>query len=126
MRTYLVVIDETPEAGVALRFAARRAAKTGGMVEILALIAPVEFVGLGGVQATVGPCNHSCVGGDTASAAGSVNNQSKLAMAPSGSVDPADDSSNGEPNGPAVGVIDPITAVGDTFEVEIWVYVVFF
>lgn len=53
MRTYLVVIDETPEAGVALRFAARRAAKTGGMVEILALIAPVEFVGLGGVQATL-------------------------------------------------------------------------
>ena len=53
MRTYLVVIDETAEAEVALRFAARRAAKTGGSVQILALIPPVEFVGLSGVQATM-------------------------------------------------------------------------
>lgn len=53
MRTYLVVIDETPEAEVALRFAARRAAKTHGSVQILALIPPVEFVGLGAVQATM-------------------------------------------------------------------------
>ncbi|UVO54845.1 universal stress protein [Sphingomonas sp. SUN039] len=53
MRTYLVVIDETPEAEAALRFAARRAAKTGGTVQILALIPPVEFVGLSGVQATM-------------------------------------------------------------------------
>ncbi len=53
MRTYLVVIDETPEASVALRFAARRAAKTGGTVQILALIPPVEFVGMGSVQATL-------------------------------------------------------------------------
>ena len=35
MRTYLSVIDETPEARVALRFAARRAAKTGGAVLIV-------------------------------------------------------------------------------------------
>lgn len=53
MRTYLVVIDETPEAEVALRFAARRAAKTGGSVRILALIPPAEFVQWGGVQATI-------------------------------------------------------------------------
>lgn len=53
MRTYLVVIDETPEAGVALRFAARRAAKTGGAVQVLALIPPTEFVAFGGVQATI-------------------------------------------------------------------------
>lgn len=53
MRTYLVVIDETAEAGIALRFAARRAAKTGGTVEILALIPPSEFVQWGGVQATI-------------------------------------------------------------------------
>ncbi len=53
MRTYLVVIDETPEAEVALRFAARRAAKTKGKVLILALVPPVEFVGLGDVQATI-------------------------------------------------------------------------
>ncbi|MCJ8159435.1 universal stress protein [Sphingomonas sp. LaA6.9] len=53
MRTYLVVIDETEEATIALRFAARRAAKTGGTVEILALVPPAEFVQWGGVQATI-------------------------------------------------------------------------
>lgn len=53
MRTYLVVIDDTEESGIALRFAARRAAKTGGTVEILALIPAVEFVQWGGVQATI-------------------------------------------------------------------------
>jgi len=53
MRTYLVVIDETDEARVALRFAARRAAKTGGTVEILALIPRAEFVQWGGVQAAM-------------------------------------------------------------------------
>ncbi|WP_333573026.1 universal stress protein [Sphingomonas sp.] len=53
MRTYLVVIDDSPEAEIALRFAARRAAKTGGNVEILALIPPAEFVQWGGVMATI-------------------------------------------------------------------------
>jgi nucleotide-binding universal stress UspA family protein len=53
MRTYLVVIDESPESEIALRFAARRAVKTGGSVEILALTAPQEFVQWGGVMATI-------------------------------------------------------------------------
>jgi hypothetical protein len=53
MRTYLVVVDETREAETALRFAARRAAKTGGTVHILALVPPAEFVQWGGVQATI-------------------------------------------------------------------------
>lgn len=53
MRTYLVIIDETSEAEVALRFAARRAVKTGGGVRILALIPPGEFVAWGGVQETM-------------------------------------------------------------------------
>ena len=53
MRIYLVVIDDTSEAEVALRFAARRAVKTGGAVEILALIPPQEFIAFGGVQATI-------------------------------------------------------------------------
>jgi nucleotide-binding universal stress UspA family protein len=53
MRTYLVVIDETPEAEVALRFAARRAAKTGGAVEVLALLPKQDFVAWGGVVATM-------------------------------------------------------------------------
>ncbi|HEX8375487.1 MAG TPA: universal stress protein [Geminicoccaceae bacterium] len=53
MRSYLVVIDETAEARVALRYAARRAARTGGTVEILAIIPPAEFVQWGGVQAAM-------------------------------------------------------------------------
>ena len=53
VRTYLVVVDESPEAETALRFAARRAAQTGGAVRILALIPPAEFVQWGGVQATM-------------------------------------------------------------------------
>ena len=53
MRAYLVVIDETEEALSALRFAARRAARTGGTVEILALIPQQEFVQWGGVQAAM-------------------------------------------------------------------------
>ncbi len=53
MRTYLVVVDDTPEAEVALRFAARRAAKTGGAVEILVVIPRQDFVAWGGVQATI-------------------------------------------------------------------------
>ncbi len=44
MRTYLVVVDESAEAEAALLFAARRAAKTGGGVHILALIPKTEFV----------------------------------------------------------------------------------
>jgi nucleotide-binding universal stress UspA family protein len=53
MRIYLVVVDDTPEAGIALRFAARRAVKTGGGVEILTVIPPQEFIAFGGVQATI-------------------------------------------------------------------------
>jgi hypothetical protein len=53
MGTYLVVLDETEEARVALRFAARRAAETSGSVAILAPIPPQEFVEWGGVQAAM-------------------------------------------------------------------------
>lgn len=53
MRTYLVVIDESPEAALAMRFAARRAAQTGGTVHVLAVTEPQEFVPWGGVQATI-------------------------------------------------------------------------
>ena len=53
MRIYLVVVDDSPESEVALRFAARRAVKTGGGVEILALLPPQEFIAFGGVQATI-------------------------------------------------------------------------
>lgn len=53
MRTYLVVIDETDEARIALRFASRRASKTQGAVHILALVEKEAFVAWGGVQATL-------------------------------------------------------------------------
>ena len=53
MRIYLVVIDDSPESRIALRFAARRAVKTGGGVEILTLLPPQEFIAFGGVQATI-------------------------------------------------------------------------
>ncbi|HEY0315787.1 MAG TPA: universal stress protein [Sphingomonas sp.] len=49
-RAYLVVLDGSAEARVALRFAARRAAKTGGALEMLAIVEPAEFVQWGGVQ----------------------------------------------------------------------------
>ena len=52
-RTYLVVIDDSAEARVALRFAARRAAKTNGAVEVLAVVEPQDFVQWGGVQAAI-------------------------------------------------------------------------
>jgi nucleotide-binding universal stress UspA family protein len=52
-RTYLIVIDDSAEARVALRFAARRAAKTGGAIEVLAVVEPQEFVQWGGVQAAI-------------------------------------------------------------------------
>jgi nucleotide-binding universal stress UspA family protein len=50
LRTYLVVIDDSPEARVALRFAARRAAKTEGRVEVLAVVEPQDFLQWGGVE----------------------------------------------------------------------------
>jgi nucleotide-binding universal stress UspA family protein len=49
-RTYLVVVDDSAEARVALRFAARRAAKTNGRVEVLGIVEPQDFVQFGGVQ----------------------------------------------------------------------------
>lgn len=53
MRTYLVVIDQSEESTLAMRFAARRAAKTGGNVHILAAIEPQDFVAFGAVAATM-------------------------------------------------------------------------
>ena len=53
MRSYLVVMDESQESRAALRYAARRAARTGGVIELLALIPPQEFVQWGRVQAAM-------------------------------------------------------------------------
>jgi hypothetical protein len=46
-----VVVADSAEARVALRFAARRAAKTKGRIEVLGIVEPQDFVQFGGVQA---------------------------------------------------------------------------
>ena len=53
MRVYLAIVDETEEAKLALRFAARRAADTGGSVHIVALVPRQQFNAFGGIQATI-------------------------------------------------------------------------
>ena len=53
MRKFLVVLDDSRECLNAMRFAAMRAASTGGGVEILAVIPPDEFnhwVGVGEIM----------------------------------------------------------------------------
>jgi nucleotide-binding universal stress UspA family protein len=42
-RVFLVVVDESPELGVALRYACLRAKKTGGRVALLYVIEPADF-----------------------------------------------------------------------------------
>lgn len=50
-RKYVVVVDQTPECRVALRYAAGRARHTpGGQVMIVYVMPPLEFVQWGGVQ----------------------------------------------------------------------------
>jgi hypothetical protein len=78
MRTYLAVVDETAEAEIALRFAARRAAKTGGTVLVLALIEPAEFVAWGGVQATMEDEARQRAEGLVASASGTLFDESGI------------------------------------------------
>ncbi|PZQ46971.1 MAG: universal stress protein [Rhodovulum sulfidophilum] len=43
MRKFLIILDDTPEMLNALRYAAIRASKTGGAVEMLAIVSPVDF-----------------------------------------------------------------------------------
>ncbi|MEM6727859.1 MAG: universal stress protein [Pseudomonadota bacterium] len=53
MRKFLVVLDDTRECLNAMRFAAMRAANTGGGVEVLAVIPPDEFnhwIGVGNIM----------------------------------------------------------------------------
>jgi nucleotide-binding universal stress UspA family protein len=72
IRTYLSVIDEQPEGRTALRFAARRAAKTGGTVVVLALVPAPEFVQWSGVQAAMEEEERLRVEAMVATAAGSL------------------------------------------------------
>lgn len=76
MRIYLVIVDETPEARIALRFASRRARKTGGGVHILALIPQENFLAWGGAQATIEAEAKDRAEALVASAAGSLFDES--------------------------------------------------
>jgi len=49
-RKFLVVVDQTPECNVALRFAARRAQHTGGIVTLLYIVPPADFQQWAGVE----------------------------------------------------------------------------
>ncbi|WP_421994731.1 universal stress protein [Roseococcus sp.] len=53
-RVFLVVVDDSPERAVALRYAALRAAKSGGRVALLRVVEPVgqsEWAGIGALMA---------------------------------------------------------------------------
>ena len=49
MRKFLIILDDSPEMLNAIRYAAIRASKTGGGVEMLAVISPAEFQAFAGV-----------------------------------------------------------------------------
>ena len=49
-RKFLAVVDHSPECHLALRFAARRAQHTGGLVTLLYVITPADFQQWAGVE----------------------------------------------------------------------------
>jgi nucleotide-binding universal stress UspA family protein len=49
-RKFLAVVDHSPECHVALRFAARRAQHTGGLVTLIYVIVPADFQQWAGVE----------------------------------------------------------------------------
>ena len=77
-RTYLVVVDDSAEARVALRFAARRASKTGGKVEVLGLVEPQDFVQFGGVQAAIEEEQRARIAGVMSGAVGDILDESGI------------------------------------------------
>jgi nucleotide-binding universal stress UspA family protein len=77
-RTYLVVIDDSPEAREALRLAARLAIKTDGNVEVLAVVEPQDFVQWGGVQAAFEEEQRLRIEGVVSGAVGEIMDESGL------------------------------------------------
>lgn len=75
-RTYLVVVDDSPEARVSLRFAARRAAKTNGRIEVIGLVEPQDFVQFGGVQAAIEEEQRLRIAGVVSAAIGEILDES--------------------------------------------------
>jgi nucleotide-binding universal stress UspA family protein len=66
------VIDDSEEARIALRFAARRAAKTNGRIEVLGIVEPQDFVQFGGVQAAIEEEQRLRIEGVVSSAVGEI------------------------------------------------------
>ena len=79
-RTYLVVVDDSAEARVALRFSARRAAKTGGKIEVLGIVEPQDFVQFGGVQAAIEEEQRLRIEGVVSAAIGEILDESGVEM----------------------------------------------
>ena len=77
-RTYLVVVDDSAESRVALRFAARRASKTGGRVEVLGIVEPQDFVQFGGVQTAIEEEQRLRIEGVVSSAIGELLDESGI------------------------------------------------
>ena len=77
-RTYLVVVDDSAESRVALCFAARRAAKTGGRIEVLGIVEPQDFVQFGGVQAAMEEEQRLRIEGVVSSAIGEILDESGI------------------------------------------------
>jgi len=77
-RTYLVVVDDSAESRVALRFAARRARKTSGNVEVLGIVEPQDFVQFGGVQAAIEEEQRLRIEGVVSSAIGEILDESGI------------------------------------------------
>lgn len=75
-RTYLVVVDDSAEARTALRFAARRAVKTGGRIEVLGIVEPQDFVQFGRVQAAIEEEQRLRIEGVVSSAIGEILDES--------------------------------------------------
>lgn len=72
MRVYLVIMDDTEEALVAVRFASRRAINTGGTLHIIAMMEQQPFVAFAGVQATIEEEARERAQTTAATAAGSI------------------------------------------------------
>src|SRR5881392_2854938 len=75
-RTYLVVVDDSAESRAALRFAARRAPKTGGKIEVLGIAEPQDFVQFGGVQSAIEEEQRLRIEGVVSSAVGEILDES--------------------------------------------------
>jgi hypothetical protein len=77
-RTYLVVVDDSAESRVALRFAAPPAAKTGGKNEVHGIVEPQDFVQFGGVQNAIEEEQRLRIEGVVSSAVGEILDESGM------------------------------------------------